>query len=66
MPPSGLELIERAAAQLRHRAIADAYASQQHMEVAFGLAAAFDELARLIRALTRELELHGRMPTRRR
>ena len=45
------QLVERAAAQLRQRAISDAYSGLEGKFVAFGLALVLDELGRHMRDL---------------
>jgi hypothetical protein len=46
------QVIEQAAAQLRHGAIRAGYAGLEHKEFAFALALVLDELARHLRDLT--------------
>ena len=49
------QLVEQAAARLRHRAILAAYAGLERKELAFTLALILDELARHLRDLDGEL-----------
>jgi hypothetical protein len=49
------QLVEQAAAHLRHRAILAAYAGLERKELAFALALILDELARHLRDLDGEL-----------
>jgi hypothetical protein len=50
------ELVDQAAAELRHRAISDAYSGLEGKFVAFGLALILDELARHLRDLDEQLQ----------
>jgi len=54
-PRADQQLVEQAAAHLRHRAILAAYAGLERKELAFALALILDELARHLRDLDGEL-----------